>query len=119
MNGITQAVDDLAAEIGATVNWTALHRHLHTPPVAALITAAATAAHADSLIRAHQQDLNDILDTAHGHGGLTDDTQLFTTALATISLTLHDQRQTAIDQARTLAAPLAELGVLAMHTPPR
>ncbi|MBQ1022782.1 hypothetical protein [Micromonospora sp. C95] len=114
MDGVTQAVNDLAQELGATVDWDALHSNSRSAPVAALIAAAAIASFADSWLREHQQDINAMLDGARADGGFDESLQPVATALADMSLTLFDQRQAAIERTRTLIIPLTELGVLQM-----
>ncbi|ROO52827.1 hypothetical protein EDC02_7771 [Micromonospora sp. Llam0] len=114
MSGITGAVNGLALEVGATVNWTALHNNLLSPAVTALISAAATVEFNTGLVEKHQQELNHMLDAAKVEGGLPEDLLLVAGALADMSLTLLDERQAAVDRVRTLVIPLAELGVLEM-----
>lgn len=112
MSGITGAINDLALEVGATVNWTALHNNLLSPAVTALISAAATVEFNTGLMQKHQQDLNRILDAAKTKGGVPEDLLPVASALANMSLSHLDKRQAAVDQVRAHVIPLAELGVL-------
>ncbi|GIJ08416.1 hypothetical protein ACFFMR_29285 [Micromonospora andamanensis] len=112
MSGITEAINDLALQVGATVNWTALHNNLQSPAVAALISAAATVEFNTGLIQRHQQDLNHVLDAARTNSGTPEDQLLIASALANMSLSHLDERQASVDRVRALVIPLAELGVL-------
>jgi hypothetical protein len=114
MRGVTEAINDLALEVGATVNWTALHSNLQSPAVTALISAAATAEFNTGLIQKHQQELSHMLDAAEAEGGVPEDLLFVAGALANMSLTLLDERQEAVDRVRALVIPLAALGVLEM-----
>ncbi|GGL92981.1 hypothetical protein [Micromonospora yangpuensis] len=115
MAGITDAVDALAAHLGLRVDWTRLHHHLNTAPVAALLSAASRAQSHGHTVDRHQRDINDLLDHPGDETANHEDTHLVAAALADLILTSHEQRQTAIDQAHDLVDALTDLGVL---TPP-
>ncbi|MFY1700208.1 hypothetical protein ACN28G_00340 [Micromonospora sp. WMMA1923] len=113
MAGITDAVDALAAHLGLRVDWTRLHHHLNTAPVAALLSAATGAEFHRHALDRHQRDINDLLDhpgdeTTAGH----ENRHLLVAALADLTFTSYEQRQAAIDQAHDLVDALTDLGVL-------
>ncbi|WP_406106282.1 hypothetical protein [Micromonospora globbae] len=81
--------------------------------MAAFVSAATrTTFHALTLDR-HQRAINEMLDDAAGQAGLGEDRQHVAAALAGLTLTLYDERQAAVDQARDLIIAVTELGVLA------
>lgn len=112
--GPTDAVEELARELGMTVNWTKFNEQLTADPeaIVAVLYAASTWTFARSTKELHQPLIDQALSAAKGQAGLTDEETL-TWAVGAFNLGVnqHDEAQAALSKARELTAQLVERGV--------
>jgi hypothetical protein len=111
--GVTDAVELLAAELGVTPVWARLHQRSADPAVVRFISLAATVQYACSRGAFEQAGVDDLLDAAKGQVGLTDQQEHRWAAMqAAASVELHEARAAALDQAREMVDDLLDLGVV-------